>query len=171
MPQSFRPLIYLWSAVFSISAVGAMTLQAFGPVSLHNPGPDEMVPSMRPVAAAVPQAVEVNEPLQAPPTIDLESPSPAVLVAGITEVRKPQPLGIAPSPVSSQPILASVAPPHPAQSSRLKTPAAARRPTAAEETAFAPPSFYQGFAFRSPTGYIGVYTRGSDGVRVFRSDP
>lgn len=173
VPQSFRSLIYLWSAVFSISAVGAATLQAFGPVSPHDPGLNEAaapaVASAQPVAAAAPRLAEAEELAEEPPVIDLAAPSPAVLAAGITEVRKLPPPKM-PASVPSQPVVATAAPSQPVQAPR-RAPAPARRPAPPMEAASAPPQPPQGYAFYAPTGYIGVYTRGPDGMRVFRSYP
>lgn len=191
MPQSYRSLIYLWSAVFSISAVGAATLHAFGPVGPQAPAPEKVAAPasapIQPIAAAAPRLAGAEESAHAPPVIELASPSPAVLAAGITDMRKlPLPPEV-PAVVPSQPVIASVAPSQPAQALRAKAPAPARRPAPPMEAAFAPsspaqsapplPAYNayrppaQSFASHAPTSYIGVYTRGPDGMRVFQSYP
>ena len=179
MPQSFRSLIYLWSAVFSAAAVGAATLQAYGPVSPRAAETQVPAASAQPVVASMPRPAQAEEPAGASPVIDLASPSPAVLTAGITALSKLPlpPVVVAPASVPSQPVVASAAPSQPAQPPRVRAPAPVRRTPPMEE-AFAPPppaplplQRSQGYASYAPTGYIGVYTRSPDGMRMFRSYP
>lgn len=158
MLESYRPLIVLWAAVLSLSAVGAATLQVLGPPApraLPQAGTQAPPPpphADQPVATASlpPAAAELPSPtFPAPPVPAQPSRRRARSWVRRGPVRAPDTQG--PGDGS---ILAERNQPGP-----LPLPAAPSTPSQR--------SAYQHVA----GGYIGVFTMGADGVREFKANP
>ncbi len=174
MLESYRPLIRLWAGILSLSAVGVATLQVLGPPAARalRPGgtqtaaPPALPRADQPVAAAsLPSAAAVEQPA---PVV---SPTPAVpaqpnhrrarswVRKGVSPTRVPGDQGI-----GDDGFLAERGQSEP-QSGPVPQDRAALPPLAARNQP-SQPSAYQHVA-----GYIGIFTTGADGTRVFRATP
>jgi hypothetical protein len=164
MLESYRPLLWLWAAILSVSAVGVATLQVLGP------------PAPRGLPHAGTQAVAPPS----PPHMD----QPAAVAS------------LPPAAAKAPAVASSVLPvPAPAQPSRRRTRSWVRRGAAPERTLgvqvpddgsvlaergqsgpLPPLATPSSLSPRSANqhvagGYIGVFTMGADGTRVFEATP
>ena len=190
MLESYRPLIWLWAAILSFSAMGMATLQILGPPVARGLLQD------RPQAVAPPSPPRADQPVAA-----ASLPSAAVSTASRPA---PAPISLPPA-AAEQPALASSAPAVPAQPSRRRAHSWVRKgasPMRAPDgqsagddnflvergqsasrfgpmpqdrdplpPAAAPNSRAQASAYQHVAGYIGIFTTGADGTRVFRATP
>ena len=149
--QSFGPLICLWAAVLSMSAVGATALQVLGPPARVSAG------SQRVGAPAAASLVEAAQPL----------------VAGIPV----EPLLIPPPPQPEVTAMPDAAPaPRPKSAPRRGEAEDAPRPRSLARRSPLPPEtikapFAQPAPLSPAPSYIGIYGVGTDGTRTFRSAP
>lgn len=176
MVRSYRVLIWFWTVALSASAVGAVTLQIFGPLPSRVPRSNAMH-----AAESSPPALP-KEPFGngVAPTDSPAAPASAA-ASNSTADDEPDRAALA----SSTPVVAAPPQGQRAQRSERKNAAEAlnaramrRERSSASPQGDAPPqpSFARNPpaptpAYQPVTGYIGVYTTGADGMRTFRSNP
>lgn len=169
MLETYRPLIRLWVVILALAGVGMATLQILGP------------PAARGLRQGEPQAA-------APPQPPVRADQPAAAVS-------------LPPAAAEPPALAASAPAAPVQPSRRKAHAWARRgawparapanqdsgddhllaehgqaaPLPLERGASPPPVALspppRAPAYQHVAGYVGIFTTGADGARVFKATP
>lgn len=156
MLRSSGPLICLWAAVLSMSAVGAAGLQVLGPPA-------------RPIAATGHATVQA-EPGALPPV------APAELQAALAAPSPVLPAPLQPAPFQPEVSAVPDAPtPRPRATPRRSDPEDAPRRSVARRSPLPPETVAAPFVQPAPPAaapsYIGIYGAGADGTRAFRSAP
>ncbi len=172
MLESYRPLILLWAAIFSLSATGVATLQILGPPTARGarqdgPQPIPSPPSHadQPVAAAsppLPAAAELPAFVPLAPPVPVQSShrrTRSWVRRGAAPARTPDGLGLGDDSILAERGESGTrSEPLPQDHGALPSPAAPVLPSRA-------------LPYQHVAGYIGVFTTGADGTRVFRAAP
>ena len=172
MLESYRPLILLWAAILSLSAISVATLQILGPPTARGARHDEPRATSSPpthadqpvAAASLPSPVAADplafEPLAPPvPVQPSHRRTRSWVRKGVAPARAQDGLGLSDDNVLAErgePGTRSE--PLPQDHGALPSPAAPILPSRA-------------LPYQHVAGYIGVFTMGADGTRVFRAAP